>query len=104
MKAKTNLNKQQQLITRAFIDVVLSDAKLFGDSPSQQKRTLGYCFQLLGYQILSNGNAIPLGVEVKTKYGESFGGEVYKDYPDQYVADGKALGKSANPFVPSSRK
>ena len=104
MKAKTKLTKQQQLITRAFLDVVLTDNKALGDGPADLKATTQYCFTILGYQRLTNGAAIPLGVEVKTPYGEGFSGETYKDYPDQYVADGKELRGTVNSPVSGTRK
>lgn len=104
MKAQTKLNKQQQLITRAFLDVVLTDADKFGDNPGAARSAAGFCYHILGYQILSNGSAIPAGVEVKTGYGAVFSGNLYEEYPDQYVADGEALGKTANPFVSRARK
>lgn len=86
--AKTNLNRDQVVVTRLFIDRVLNDDDLFGDSPGNRRTAYAFCCQLLGYQVLPNGSRIPLGVEVKTKFGKE---DPFEDYPDQYLVDGAKL-------------
>lgn len=102
--AKTRLTEEQQVIVRYFIDEVLSDEKVMSGEEGRRRTVANFCYNILGYQVLPNGAAIPLGKEVKTSYGGGFTGDPFKDYPDEYAADGRNLKGYKVRRKPRSRK
>jgi len=94
MKAKSNLNLNQQVVTRSFINEVLlsSDDGAWDTKKGTRKQLLIALYDMLGYQVLPNGKRILLGEEVKTAYGAGFSNEdPHKDVVDLYISDGVEL-------------
>jgi len=85
-----------------FIERVLS-SKDVDDHPAMRRSAVQYAYQLLGYQLLPNGNAVDIGKEVKTPYGKGLVGDAYDEYEDQYIPDGRKLGQYTIKYMPRTR-
>lgn len=78
--AKNNLTPSQDVLTREFYEEVAAQTE-----GVDGRRLRGILLDLLGYQVLANGNRVSKDIEPKIPFGSGTAG--LDKYPDEWRAD-----------------